>query len=117
MLSLANPRITDWSIIQAYRVLLGELPYLEDTLPQTQHRNPEEEYTKKEGLQRLSAEAKEVMNMILSTPAEIVDMLVTPKRRHFTKPRIALYLSTKGWSEDQIDHAFSEIGEWSDALE
>lgn len=67
---------------------------------------------------RLSAEARDVLRLILNGPREAVEEMVTPVTRAFTKNSIARYLDKrKGWSEHRIQRVFGELADYTGNLE
>ena len=74
--------------------------------------NPENILIKKQNYQNLSNEAKEVINIILNSPQEVMDLFLTPKKREVSISRLKTIL-TKSWKSALIvESAFKEISKW-----
>lgn len=88
------------------------LDSLESDLP-----SPEDTLLKKEAFTSLSAEAKEVILLILNSPQEILDCLLTPKYNKISKDRLLIFLTTtKGWKPKVVAKCFKELKEFSSDL-
>ena len=60
--------------------------------------------------QTLSTEACYVLELILNTPTEILQLVTTPIRDTISLPRIARYLRNfMGWETRKVSQTFSEI--------
>lgn len=88
------------------------LDSMESDLP-----SPEDTLLKKEAFTSLSAEAKEVILLILNSPQEILDCLLTPKYNKISKDRLWIFLTTtKGWKPKVVTKCFKELKEFSSDL-
>lgn len=67
--------------------------------------------------ERLSKEARYVMNLIFSGPSEALEAIITPIQQFPTKTRIARWLQRSGWSGEKVEAAFAELAEYTDSLE
>ena len=77
-------------------------------------KNPETEYTFKETIDNLSKEAREVVNVALNTPSEMVELVrkMSSNRQghmHVYKTNIRSYFMNKGWKNALILSCFKEI--------
>ena len=76
--------------------------------------NPEQNAIFSEMLNSLSKEAKEVVGVVLSCPAEIVELVKTMSSNrqghmHVYRSNIKAFFSNAGWGPTKINQAFSEI--------
>lgn len=78
--------------------------------------NPEQILLRKEAWENLSTEAKEIIEVILDSPAEILEMLKTPKRRLLTKRSIRKYFRSRWNSKFIADMTIKEISVWANQL-
>ncbi|MFA5355738.1 MAG: hypothetical protein WC302_03370 [Candidatus Paceibacterota bacterium] len=72
-------------------------------------RNQEKELIKQEMLSSLSTEAKEVIDIVLNSPAEVIESLTTPTYNCISKSLISKYLKHKNWKKNKIESSFNEI--------
>jgi len=97
-----------WASVPRY---YRELPHDRQWFESKEHPSAEAEYKKrdfKQVLQRLSADTREVVNIILNTPSEILEILPeTPNR--YMRGAIKRYLLKTGWHPDSVKNAFREI--------
>ena len=85
------------------------------TLPS--HSNQEKELIKKDLVQNLSKEAKDVIYLLFKSPVEVLKDLMPLKYKGttseageiFSKERIRLKLISEGWKPNKINKAFQEI--------
>jgi hypothetical protein len=110
----------DWRT--AYSIIFnnGIFPYLEtedsDFILTSQH-NPEKELIKKDLIQNLSAEAKDVISLIFKSPIEVLKDLMPSKYTgetsetgvKYSKEKIRYRLISNGWKAKKVDRAFQEI--------
>lgn len=78
------------------------------------NRNPEQECSFRNLIENLSAEAREVVDTVLNTPGEMIELVkeMTSNRQgkmHLYKTTITRYFRSKGWRFDMINAAYSEI--------
>jgi hypothetical protein len=74
--------------------------------------NPEEQLIKKQNYNRLSSEAKEVINIILNSPQEVIELFMTPKLKKISLIRLKRILA-KSWNSPLlVENAIQEIKEW-----
>ena len=76
--------------------------------------NPEEAFIFNESINSLSKEAKEVVDTILNTPKEMIDLVkkMSSSRQghmHVYKSNVTKYFKDKGWQRKKILKAYSEI--------
>jgi len=74
--------------------------------------NPDIEKTVifREGLRNLSSEARQVVKLILNTPSDIADLIVTPVKKELSSKTVAVFLTEYyGWSQQKIQKVFKEI--------
>ena len=105
----------------------GEVPYFElstfkegdyEGFSLPSNNNQEKEYIRKELFQQLSAEAKEVIDIIINAPTEILELITTSKFKLFSKNKIRDYFHQhKGWKKQRVDKVFREITNYVDNLE
>ncbi len=73
------------------------------------YNNPEMIYEKKDSFNHLSAEAKEVIKIVLNAPTELSELFSTNGER-VSKDNLKQYLRrTKRWKHRVIDEVFKEI--------
>jgi DNA-directed RNA polymerase specialized sigma subunit len=76
---------------------------------------PERQMSFKQMLTSLSAEAMQVVNIVLNTPAELIELARGVASRkdicHVNKTLLSKYLQGKGWKVSAIDKVFAEIRE------
>lgn len=78
--------------------------------------NPEILLLKKQQFNNLSKEAKEVIQLILNAPTEILEMIKTPKQNRITKVCLKKYL-TKNWHSTFITElTIKELEKWVQEL-
>lgn len=100
--------------IRAFHALYGEYTdcvELCSSLP-----NPEQTLLRKESYEKLSAEAKEMISIILNSPAEIIEMLLTPKQKRITKRYVKKYFATIWMSTFIADITIKEVTRWVNRL-
>lgn len=122
-----NP--SEEALQMAYNLMFtqsGEIPYLElSNFKEEEYRgftlpakdNPEENYSKKEIFQRLSGEAKEVVETILNAPSEIIELITTNKFGLYSKELIQKYFVGKGWKRRKVLKAFEELTAYTSCLD
>ncbi len=71
--------------------------------------NQEAEIIKKDLITKLSKEAKEVIQMVLNSPTEILEVFQTPKYKTISKAKIKEHLAINGWPPRRIDKVFTEL--------
>lgn len=80
-------------------------------------KNQERDFIKKDLIQNLSKEAKDIIFLILKSPAEILKDLMPPKYKGttseageiFSKELIRKKLRNEGWKNQKIEKAFQEL--------
>jgi len=78
----------------------------------TEQENPEDFLIRKDEYNHLSTEAKEIINIILNSPQEILELFITPKRKNISISRLKVILS-KCWNSSlMVESAFKEIKRW-----
>jgi len=78
--------------------------------------SPELLLIKMENYNRLSAEAKEMIAIILNAPIEIADLLKTPKRKQYSRTAIRNYFSKLWYSRFIADITIKEVARWVNQL-
>lgn len=73
---------------------------------------PEHLLAKKQIFNCLSNEAKEVVQLILNCPSEILELITTPQQNRITKTRIKRYFSQHWHSQFIVDETIKEIEAW-----
>jgi len=108
-------RITEEDYLIAYSVQHKDFKQIDsdenDVLPSPQI-SAEKAVIKKEAFDRLSQEAKDVVDVILHSPAEIVQLISTPKRKQITPRAIYQHLSKVLHSKVIAKHIIKELREW-----
>ena len=89
------------------------LPY-NDNKEQPDFKDPEQECAFNNLVENLSDEAREVVNTVLNTPAEMIELVrtMTSNRQgnmHLYKANVTRFFRLKGWPYDVINSAYSEI--------
>lgn len=122
--------VADWQV--AYNIVYdnGIIPYLEveptsneefeykefyPVLPS--RNNQEEELIKRDLLQHLSEEAKEIISLLFKSPAEVLESLMPPKYKgtstevgeKYSKELLRKKLISDGWKTKKINKVFSEL--------
>ena len=89
----------------------GQMLRLGDTF-ESNSTNPEEIAIKKDLLQKLSEETKEILRLIFNGPKEVLDAFCTMKYNLISKPRIKDYLVINaGWEPQEVERCFEELEE------
>ena len=65
---------------------------VENSIVLIDNETPEKEVIKNDTYQKLSKEAKEVLNIVLNTPAEILEIIATPKLAKIKPEKLRDYL-------------------------
>ena len=100
--------------IRAFYALYGE--YTDNVDLCSSLPNPEQVLLRKESYEKLSAEAKEMIGIILYAPAEILEMLLTPKQKRVTKRCVKKYFATIWMSKFITDITIKEVTRWVNRL-
>jgi len=114
--------VSSINYLRAIQILFGEWKSISHTdliqedsnecIVKADNLSPEDMLIKQEAYQRLSEEAKEVIMMIVSSPNEILDMLMTPKKKLLTQKSIARYFKKIWMSEFITELTIKEIKQW-----
>lgn len=78
--------------------------------------NPETLLLKKQQFNNLSEEAKEIIQLILNAPNEILELIKTPQQNRITKTRLRKYFSILWHSKFITTKTIEEIEEWVQEL-
>lgn len=112
-------RIDEEDFRSAIEILTGEMavidPHENDTLSSKQI-SAEQAVIKQESFDRLSSEAKEVIQFILNQPKEVLEILATPKMKLVTKRSIFKHLKKIFRSKIIARQIIKEITEWVNRL-
>jgi len=100
------------------QVEYSELPWKDElTLILESKLNQENEFFKKEAFENLSSEAKEVVNIVLNSPDEILQLICTSKFGMYSKDLLKKYLhKNKGWENKKIKKVFRELSKYVNAM-
>lgn len=80
--------------------------------------SPENMLIKKEAFLGLSAEAKEVILLILNAPQEILDCFFTAKYHKISKDKIWKFLiENKKWNKKVVNRCFKELKDFSSQID
>ena len=98
----------------------GDIPYFEQSTPRENQKeimlpsssNQERDVIKKDLFTKLSSEAKEVINIVLNSPNEILETFKTPKYGIISRNKIKKYLISNGWKTKFVEKVFSELKEF-----
>jgi len=76
--------------------------------------NPEQECTFKNLIENLSKEAKEIVDVVLNTPTEMIELIreMSSNRQghmHLYRKNVTYFFKNQGWSNKQIFKSYSEI--------
>ena len=71
--------------------------------------NPEETCLKHEAYEKLSKEAREVIETILNGPAEIIECFMSVHYDKINKRKIKTYLKANGWNRPTLKKCFAEL--------
>ncbi len=77
---------------------------------------PDQEVSRSLGRASLSEEALYVVNLVLQSPAEVLEMITTPVRRRISKKQIARYLRGMGWHRDKVQGTLQELSTYVQEL-
>lgn len=102
----------------------GEVEYLELSEEQDGQRgfslpskdNQEIEYLKKEAYLKLSKEAREVIQTVLDSPDEVLELFVTSKIGLYSKRLLKKYFLKK-WTPSRVERVFKELNIYVNELE
>lgn len=103
---------------RAYNVMYGEWLPLSPCDCQEEFKlnantpDPERLLLKKEAFENLSEEAKEIINTILYSSSEALELLKTPKKKLLTKGSVAKYFFKKWHSRFITELTIREIQRW-----
>ena len=111
--------------LRAFHILYGK-PFAINTVEHNEEEgtiilkskknNPETMLLKKQQFNNLSEEAKEVIQLILNSPTEILELIKTPKQNRITRTRVKKYFSTVWHSKFITEKTIEEIEEWVQEL-
>lgn len=100
----------EWISINTCETYNDEDDYI---ILQSHNLPPDEQIIKHQGWEALSNEAKEVIDMILNSPSEIIDFLSTPiRKKRLNKNNIKKYFRTIWRSKFITDKTIDEIIQW-----
>jgi len=111
----ANHYITAFNIIYGANLSINTVEHDEEEgliILKSETLTPEKILIRKQSFNSLSEEAKEVIQLILNSPSEILDLLKTPKQKRITKVKIRKYLITSWHSSFITDLTIQELEEW-----
>lgn len=78
--------------------------------------DPEKEVMKRDSYEKLSDEAKEVIDIVLNAPQEIAALFQTPKTRKVSA-RLLKNVLVRTWkSQFIVDSIFKELRKWTQSL-
>ena len=110
-----------YSYLTVYQTMrYGDIPYFEQSVPRENQEeimlpsssNQERDIIKKDLFAKLSSEAKEIINIVLNSPNEILEIFKTPKYNLISRNKIKEYLVSNGWKTKSVKKAFSELKEF-----
>ena len=78
--------------------------------------NPEKEFMKRESYERLSDEAKEVIDIVLNSPQEIIDFFTTSKQRKISASLLKNILIKTWKSKFIVENVFHELRQFVNGL-
>jgi len=116
-------RIVEENYVRAFQIMFGE--WIQINTIESIHTeivlaskipNPEKLFLKKESYDKLSNEAKEIIETVLDCPQEIFELLYVPKFKRMTKRRIRIYFRAAWRSKFFADHAIEEVTKWVNQL-
>jgi hypothetical protein len=128
----------DWLIAYQVGFKNGEIPYCEvatqfnhsNSIPndnyqgetnfilQSKHENQETIVIKKDLVNKLSFEAKDVVKLLLNSPSEIVDSFSTSKYKCTSKNKIMEYLvQNMKWPKKKVVKVFTELKTFTKELD
>lgn len=94
----------------------GQTLLFGETLPSKGY-SPEEIAIKKDAYTRLSSDAREIFDIIVEAPAEIINALKTPKYNKISVRKFSAFLKEGGWSCQDIENCFSELREFLSVID
>lgn len=74
--------------------------------------NQEKQLIKHEQFKELSSEAKEVIDIVLNAPKEILEVITAPSKEETSKKRLRPYLAKK-WGRAKVNKIFDELKEFT----
>jgi len=113
------PKLTKEDLRIAYTIYKDGLQVLDpydNEIISTQQISAENAIIKVESFNNLSAEAREVIDVILNAPSEILDVMGTPKQRIITRRSVFKHLSKIFRSRFIARLIIKEIQEWVNQL-
>lgn len=111
-------RITEEDYIIAYSIQHKDFKQVDtenDILPSHQI-SAEQAIIKQQAFDKLSREAKDVIDVILNSPTEVVRLMATPKRHEITIRSVYRHLVKVFHSRFIARHVIREIQEWVNHL-
>jgi len=76
----------------------------------------EELIIKRDSFSKLSKESKEIIEIVLNSPADIIDCFITPKYNKISREKIKAYLVKEGWNDKTVKTCFQEIKDFCSAF-
>jgi hypothetical protein len=108
-------KLTETDYLTAYRISFEEMkiidPHADDSLISKQL-SPEEAVIKQDSFDKLSKEARDIVNFILNQPNEILEILSTPKTKKITKNSILKHLVNIFHSKFLANKILKEISDF-----
>ena len=111
--------ITESDVLTAFNILqngIQSVDFYKYDFIATNEISAERAIIKQQEFEQLSKESKELIMLIVTAPAEMFEMLKTPKTKRLTQRSIRIYISQLFKSEWIADHIISEIKEWVNQL-
>lgn len=112
---LANHYITAFNIAYGKTLSINTVEHDDEeglVILKSEMLTPSEILIKKQSFNSLSKEAKEVIQLILHSPSEILDLLKTPRQKRITKVKVRKYLTLLWHSSFITDLTIKELEEW-----
>ncbi len=121
---MAGKKVKSWPYVSAIIICKGEwiavdpCDIIEESAIAVSGRqlSAEKQLIKQQAYDRLSTEAKEVIDLILNAPSEVIEYISTPKRKMITKRRIKFYLREMWHSHFITNLVLEEIEAWVNQL-
>lgn len=76
----------------------------------------EDSVMKRDGFSKLSKESKEIIDIVLNSPSEIIECFTTPKYNKISRDKIKDYLVKQGWNEKLVKGCFKELKDFCTAF-
>lgn len=112
-------RMKENDIQQAFDIINGGIEsfdHHEDDPFENREISAEKKIIKQQNFESLSREARELVMAIVNSPAEVLEIMKTPKTKKLTKRSIRIYIRNIFKSKWVADSILKEITDWVNGL-